>query len=98
MTTWSIWNYATKRYDYYEGGQATGTHAGTPPSSMIGSQMGATPDQAAWRLPTGARKIGVGTVARGRVASLGDDGFDLPPLAIPIALGAVALYFWSKHR
>lgn len=95
--TFSVWNYATKRYDYYEGGQQTGSHAGTPPSSVVGSQMGASPEQAAWRLPVGARQVGTGAIARGRIASLGNDGFDLPPLAIPIALGALALYFWRKR-
>lgn len=95
---WSVWNYKTKSYDYYQGGAATGTHAGTPPTPMISPEMGMSPEESAWRVPTGARKIGSGTGARGRVATLGGvDSFGLPSYAVPVALGLAALYFWRKR-
>ncbi len=95
---WSVWNYKTRTYDYYEGGTPTGTHAGTPPTPFMSSQIGMSPEQSAWRLPPGARKVGSGTVARGRVAALGDVASSLPSYAVPLAIGAAALYFWRKHR
>lgn len=68
---YSVWNASKRAYDYYETSQPGPTHA--PPAahvSMVGG-LGATPDEAAWRLPTGARKVGSGATARGRIASLG---------------------------
>lgn len=97
---YSVWDHRAKRYDYYEADGATGTHAGTPPSPLMASHLGMTPEQCAWRLPAGARKVGSGTVARGRVAAtvgiaMGD--FDLPSWTVPVAIGAAALYFWRKR-
>lgn len=94
---WSCWNYKTKQFDYYQGGQATGTHAPASPKPLVAPAMGSTPDEAAWRLPPGAAKIGSGPIARGRIASLGDDGSSLSSLAVPIAIG-VGLFVWWRNR
>lgn len=95
----SVWNYATKAYDYYEGGNASGTHAPTPPTPLLSSPIGMSPEESAWRVPVGARKVGSGTVARGRVASLGgiEDSIGIPSIAIPIAIGVAAWYLWRKR-
>lgn len=70
MSLFSVYNYNTKVYDYYEGRGPGGTHAGTPPVSG-GHALGATPEQAAWRVPPGAVKIGSGPLPRGRIATRG---------------------------
>ena len=70
---YSVWKNETRSYDYYDAPGTSEIHAGSPPG-MNGGILGATPDQAAWRLPFGARRTGSGDVARGRIASLGDSG------------------------
>lgn len=96
MTHYSVWNYDTKRYDYYVDGARSGTHAPAPPRARgPKGDLGATPDQSAWPLPKTARKVGSGSVARGRVASLGDFT-DLGPSAIMLGLAGIALYFAFK--
>lgn len=66
---WSVFNYDTQLYDYYEGGRPKGTHATSPPKGIGRSALGATPEQAAWRLPPNAVKVGSGVMPKGRIAS-----------------------------
>ena len=96
-TIYSVWNHAQRLYDYYEGNESTGTHAGTPPRPLATSQIGATPEQTAWRVPVGARKVGTGATARGRVASMG--GLDLPGGSVLpyVAAAALAVYLWRSR-
>lgn len=70
---YSVWNNATRSYEYYDAPGTSETHAGSPPG-MNGGLLGATPDQAAWRLPAGSRRAGSGYQAQGRIASLSDSG------------------------
>lgn len=72
MQLYSIYNYGTRQYAYYEVPGPTPTHAPPPPARGT-AEIGATPEQAAWRLPMGARKVGEGEMPRGRIASLGDE-------------------------
>jgi hypothetical protein len=65
---YSVWNNATRRYDYYTAQGDTGIHAGAPPRAST-SELGATPDQAAWPLPADATKVGSGELPQGRIAS-----------------------------
>jgi hypothetical protein len=65
---YSVLNQRTRLYDYYETGEAEPWHAPAPPAARHPSALGATPDAAAWPLPAGARKIGAGENARGRIA------------------------------
>jgi hypothetical protein len=69
----SVYNYTTKVYDYYEGHGPSGTHATAPP---IGGQteVGATVEQAAWKVPPGAKRVGSGVLPQGRVATMGGIG------------------------
>jgi len=102
---YSVWNSASKRYDYYQTSQrSSATHAGAPPSALMASALGATVDQAAWSLPIGAQKIGEGEYARGRVCKsasssllpfAGIDALTTPPVLLAIAVGA---YFWWRNR
>ena len=89
---YSVWSYASQSYDYYQGGQRTGTHAGAPPAPAFRHSVGATPEGASWRLPIGAKKIGSGPMPKGRIASsgialgMGDAGVDLPTAAAVLAI------------
>ncbi len=67
---YSVYNYDTHAYDYYEGSGAGGTHVGSPKLRKPKSELGASPEQAAWVLPPGARKVGAGPLPRGSIASL----------------------------
>lgn len=96
----SVWNYRARQYDYYDApGLQEGTHVGAPPTPLVRSPMGATPDQAAWRLPAGSVKVGSGAKAQGKVASLGDDGIFSSVPSVPVMIGiGVALYAILKKR
>lgn len=83
---YSVWNSETRAYDYYEAQGDAGIHAGAPPRAAS-SSLGATPDQAAWPLPEGARRVGAGEMPQGRIASLDGGSFQLD---IPQAL------FWGS--
>lgn len=96
----SVWNYRERRFDYYDAAQRSeGTHVGAPPTPLLRGAIGATPDQAAWRLPAGAKKVGSGAVAQGKVASLGDDSIfgSLPSIPAMIGVG-LAAYLILKKR
>lgn len=68
---YSVWNRARGTFDYYQTSEVAPTHAPTAAHVQTVHGLGATPDEAAWQLPPGARRIGSGPVARGRIASLG---------------------------
>jgi hypothetical protein len=68
---YSVYNYDTKVYDYFEGRGHAGTHATPPRIPRPLSDLGASPEQAAWPLPIGARKVGSGELPQGSIASMG---------------------------
>jgi hypothetical protein len=71
VTTYSVYDWNRQVYDYYQGSGPKGTHAGSPPKAYFKSALGATPEQAAWKLPGDAVKVGSGVLPRGRIASTG---------------------------
>lgn len=107
MITYSVWNYGTQRYDYYVAPGDHPTHAGAPPHrerTRLGSspELVATPEQAAWPLPAGAKKIGSGDFAKGRIASTSAGGvLGGVELSDPVAVGAMAVLayvIWKNRR
>lgn len=91
---YSVWNTGTRAYDYYEAPGGTATHAGAPPRAST-RELGATPEQAAWPLPSAAVKVGAGEMPQGRIASslAGDDSIfniDLKQSVIYAAIGYLA--------
>lgn len=102
MTTYSVWNYATRRYDYYVAPGGSGTHAGSPPVRSS-SSLGAAPEQAAWPLPAGAKPVGSGALPKGRIAVKTVGGIALAgvDLSDPVAIGAIgvlAYVIWKNRR
>jgi hypothetical protein len=91
---YSVYNYGTKSYDYYDDGKPSPTHAGPPPVAPMGD-IGETPEAAAWRVPIGARKVGSGELPQGRIASMG--GLPIGGDAVKLGLLAVAAYFAWRH-
>jgi hypothetical protein len=92
---YSVWNNGTRSYDYYATSGVPEIHAGAPPRVRTGA-LGATPDQAAWPLPAGARRVGSGDVPQGRIASLGgDSAVGIPSVIIYAAIGYFA---WRALR
>lgn len=85
---YSIWNNATRAYDYYDARDTSATHAGAPPRSGSNA-LGATPDEAAWPLPADAVKVGAGEQPQGRIASheAGKFTIDLPKSIFYAAIG-----------
>jgi len=104
VITYSVWNYGTRSYDYYTAPGAPATHAGRPPVRG-GSSLGAAPEQAAWPLPAGARKVGSGPLPKGRIASTSGGislgGLGAVDLSDPVTVGAVIVLSyvaWKNRR
>jgi hypothetical protein len=66
---YSVYNYGSKAYDYFEAPAKALPHAPKPPQAAGAStSLGATPEQAAWPLPMGAKLVGHGKNPVGRIA------------------------------
>lgn len=104
VVIYSVYNYGTHGYDYFETVSDNVTHAPVPPKAKDPSSLGATADQAAWPLPSGARKVGSGPVARGRIASsarsvgLGGVGDLMDFNALDVVVAGVALWLMLKPK
>jgi hypothetical protein len=98
---YSVYDPDRKIYDYYEAPGPRGTHATAPPVPLAQGQLGATVDQAAWKVPPGAKKIGAGDLPRGRIAAMGGlgdiviGGQSVTRIAI---FGALAYLAWRHFR
>ena len=102
----STWDPSARQYDYWQAPGALETHAGAPPRAS-GSPLGATPEQAAWRLPTNAQRVGSGEMPQGRIATMGDDstspssvsaGFVIPSVVLYAGLGYVMWRYLLKDK
>lgn len=95
---YSVYDYARRAYDYYEAPEAGGTHVGSPPAPRAVGDLGAPPERAQWRLPSGARKVGSGEFPQGKIASLGgvDDVLSSPTTMI--AYATLAYLAWRLFR
>lgn len=96
---YSVWNQRAGMFDYYEGGVEQ-DKLNTPKPSHIGARnLGSTIDQAAWPLPAGARKIGAGPVAVGRVASRSSGGAGLGDIfESPQRIAILAAFLYVAWR
>jgi len=98
---YSVWDPSSRQYTYYRGPGPEGTHAGSPTARRV-TDLGAAPEDAAWKLPGSAVKIGVGPLPKGRIAApssgmLSGLGLDTDPtsLALYAALGYLAWRMWK---
>lgn len=98
---YSCWNQSLGAFDYYEGGAEQRVLNTEKPKHLVSRTLGSTVDQAAWPLPAGARKIGSGPDAIGRVAvrkmnALGDDaGGDNTSLMKAALLAGAGYLLWK---
>jgi hypothetical protein len=68
--TFSVWNPDLLGFDYFEGNAELREGVIAPvPKLPSGGKLGLIPEQAAMRLPSGARRIGSGDLARGLIAT-----------------------------
>lgn len=96
---YSVYNYGARAYDYYEGSGPSGTHVGSPKIAAPKSELGASPEQAAWALPRGARKIGSGDLPRGSIAVLsGSDDATGPDMMHLGVYAVIAYVLWRAVR
>lgn len=94
---YSVYDYTRHAYDYYEAPGPGGTHAGSPPAPRGVGDIGAPPNRASWKLPSGARKVGSGYLPQGRIATLdGADALSSPTTLI--AYAAIAYVAWRILR
>jgi hypothetical protein len=102
---YSVWNQGRGVYDYYQTPEVQETANAPRPKHLRATQLGMTPAQAAWPLPSGATKIGSGEFARGRVASTAGQrgalgGFGVESLFNPkfVGIAIVAWFLWKRSR
>jgi hypothetical protein len=86
---YSVWNQGARQYDYYETNTVQNGANTPPPKHIRAEPLGATIDQAAWPLPTSARKIGSGEFAKGRIGSRGSNLLSLG--AIPLSANTIGI-------
>lgn len=97
---YSVYDYTRRAYDYYEGAGPKGTHAGAPPIRSHVA-LGATPEQAAWVVPPGAKRVGSGELPRGRIATLASSALgDVieGSTGKAITIGVIAYLAWRLSR
>lgn len=98
---YSVYNYATKLFTYFETAETAATHAPKPPSSSaVKAGMGAVPEAAAWPLPSGAKRVGEGMMPKGRIATQGvarhGIGFgDFADTTNVLAMAGLAFLGWT---
>lgn len=66
---YSVWNQGNSAYDYYEDDVKQASLNAPTPKHLSNRTLGSTVDQAGWPLPAGARLVGSGPSAVGKVAS-----------------------------
>lgn len=99
---YSVWNQGKKAYDYYATKEVNGRVNTPAPRHIPSRTFGATVSQAAWPLPMGAKLIGSGKVAKGRIAArkgLGaadTAGGSVGWWIIMVAVGIAAVYSARK--
>lgn len=85
---YSLWDPALRAYRYFETSEPEDSHA--RPAHLRPDRLGLAPEQAGWPLPPGARPVGSGALAKGRLAGLAG-----MPTPVPwTALAAVAALAW----
>lgn len=94
---YSVYDPGRRVYDYYEDGR---TDANYPvPRHLNGRGAdGVASGAAGWPLPTGARKVGTGSVARGMIASLGGDDGAGPNWLTALGLAIAGYALWKLWR
>lgn len=98
---YSVYDHNRRVYDYYEGDGPRGTHAGAPPAPLFTSDIGATVEQAAWKVPPGSRKIGSGDLPKGRIAAMGgigDISIGGKSLSTIAVYGGLAYVLWRSLK
>lgn len=92
---YSTWNPRTLRWDYWRtlGGAKLRAGVIAPAPRLSHRQLGVAPEQAARKLPSGARKVGTGDVARGQVASHQAMGIDDDARNLLLFAGAAYLMY-----
>ncbi len=98
-TVYSVFNYHTGLFDYYQ----PPVQPVLPASGYMRSPRGVTPESLAMRLPSGCTKVGSGAQARGMIAATDDNlgGLDLagvPWWAIALAGVGVLAVRRSKRK
>lgn len=88
--TFSKWNHALKRYDYYE---APGAAPHTPTPDFLKGQKNDVGIVAGWPIPANARPAGSGQEARGFLS--GDEGSSGSNMGVVLGLGAAAFLWWK---
>ena len=100
---YSVWNQGRREFDYYESPGGADRANADAPHHIRARPMGAVPAEVGWPLPAGARLVGRGASARGRIASTARAraglGLDLDHNTVGIVgLGIAAVLLWRHLR
>jgi len=101
---YSVWNQSKKAYDYYATQNGNDKVNSPAPKHIPNKKLGATLQQAAWPLPSNARLIGSGDIAKGRVAQrrglagLGDSTGGIPTVVWGALLVWGIFTLWTQSK
>lgn len=100
--TYSVWDHAARQYDYYQSPERSQATSAPKPDHLRGKALGLAPEDAAWPLPAGSRKVGTGKHPVGFIASRESQGLgildvDFTPTNL-LLLGAVGYFVWRHFH
>ena len=95
---YSVFNWDDGKFDYFA--DKTPNEAAPQPEKYFpkkSSKIGHDPTEVLTKVPTGAKRIGRGDTARGRLASLGEVSLRSPVIPLLLVSG-VALLIWKFSK
>lgn len=97
---YSVWDHGDRLYKYYETKEKSAATSAPSPKHIRSSRLGASPEDAAWPLPAGARLVGRGKYPKGYIASTssGGNALGILPALTPnnvILYGVVGFLAWK---
>ena len=93
---YSVWDHATRRYSYFQTLEQSAAVNAPAPKHLagMGDDLGLSPEEAAWPLPSDAVKVGEGIAAKGMIASSASVGHKAGKPLIYFGLGLALAYLW----
>ncbi len=78
---YSVWDHAERVYHYYQTPDRSAATSAPKPAHLRSAKLGNSPEQAAWPLPSNAKRVGKGKYPKGHIASTKSGLGILPELA-----------------
>lgn len=96
MATYSVFNWRTGAYDYYESPKTVEVASVPPRRSLAMGKTAIAPEDASETLPSDAVKVGEGEYAKGVIAVTPEEKKERPNLMIALGFAVAGYLLWKK--